>query len=275
MVDLVSVTWLKNNMDKVIIIDATNDFLDQEVGRLMYKKVHIPNAYHLDLKDDLSSPTQAHGGRHPLTDLDKFKNKLESIGVNNNSEIVVYDTGLMYSTRFWWMCNYYSFTNVKILDGCFKAWQDAGYPISDQITPLPELKSKLDLKIKSEMIVDYQDILSIIANKDNTTILVDSRSNERFAGLDSSVDVKPGHIPTAVNYFFQDVINEDGKYKSVAELKEHFKDILKYQNIIFYCGSGISATVNAFALYQLGRTCKIYIGSYSDYESYPDAKISK
>ena len=65
-------------MDRVVIIDATNNFMIASEGREKYDKRHIRGAFHIDLKMDMCRPVTKHGGRDPLPeDMNSFREKLE------------------------------------------------------------------------------------------------------------------------------------------------------------------------------------------------------
>ena len=93
---------------------------------------------------------------------------------------------------------------------------------------------------------------------DPNTIIIDSRSNERYQGIVEPAYSKAGHIPSAKNYFFKDILNdnfENGSYKDAEFLKEHFKDLINTdKEIILSCGSGIAACVNGLALKPVSYT---------------------
>jgi len=274
MKNLVSVEYLKDNLDNVVIIDTTGDFMDDKAGIEIYKKGHIPNAYYIDLDIDMCGCKGVHGGRHPLPeDMQSFVDKLESLGISNDTKVVVYDQGLMYAARFWWMCRYIGLDNVKVLDGSFYQWQKQNLPISTDIPKLPKEKGKITYKVNTDMTVNYQDILTVINDYDGSIAIVDSRGHQRYLGMPNDIDTRPGHIPHALNYYFDDAINQDGTYKSIDELKNHFKDLFNYKEIIVHCGSGVSGAVNILALDEIGLPAKFYIGSISDYTSYPDSVV--
>lgn len=86
------------------------------------------------------------------------------------------------------------------------------------------------------------------------------------------MDRIPGHIPNALNYPWMDLI-KDGEIISLDEAKQHFKDLKDYEEIIVYCGSGITATVNILLMEEIGLNPKHYAGGYSDWVSYEDNEV--
>src|SRR5690625_2724117 len=115
-------------------------------------------------------------------------------------------------------------------------------------------------------------IETVEAKKDMPqTLLIDSRSYDRYLGKSEKLHDKAGHIPGAKNYFWRNVLREDGTWKSPEELEEVFADLNKDEEIIVSCGSGISACPNVLSLKTIGfKNVKLYPGSFSDWISYED-----
>jgi thiosulfate/3-mercaptopyruvate sulfurtransferase len=106
-------------------------------------------------------------------------------------------------------------------------------------------------------------------------ILIDSRANDRYQGMNETLDPVGGHIPGAVNYFWKDTQNADGSFKSADELAEHFAGLDKDREIIVYCGSGVTACPNVLALEKAGyEKVRLYAGSWSDWISYEENPVA-
>lgn len=274
MKNLVDAKWLYENINNVVIVDASSNFLVAGEGKEKYAQGHIPGAFHMDLDEDMCGTKGAHGGRHPLpNNMRDFADKLENIGVNNDSTLVVYDEGAMYASRFWWMCKYIGIENIKVLDGGIGAWKAAGYAVSSNPALLPAQKGKIDIRLQEELYVDINDIRRILADDTGKSAIVDSRPNERYKGENETVDPEAGHIPGAFNYFFGEVLDENGKYRDAEFLRRHYRDLAKYEELILHCGSGVSGSVNILALDEIDIPSKYYVGSWSDYITYEDAII--
>ena len=101
MKNLADAKYLHENMDRVVIIDATNNFMIASEGREKYDKRHIRGAFHIDLKMDMCRPVTKHGGRDPLPeDMNSFREKLEQFGISTDSEVIVYDEDMVPASRF-------------------------------------------------------------------------------------------------------------------------------------------------------------------------------
>ncbi|MDT0124220.1 sulfurtransferase [Paenibacillus sp. RRE4] len=237
-----------------------------ETGRKTYEVGHIPGSIYLDLEKDLSSPVSAHGGRHPLPDPAALASRLAKAGIGSNSRIIAYDDqGCMNASRLWWLLRYLGHEQVYVMDESFSAWQNAKFPVTTDV-PV-QIPSSFDVKLQPQMLASVEDVQQ--ASASGSAVLIDSRDARRYAGLEEPIDAKAGHIPGAVNYFWKDVLNADGRWSGVEALEERFVKLGKDDGIIVYCGSGVSACPNVIALEEAGFTnVKLYSGSWSDWISY-------
>lgn len=262
-----SLHQLLEDKEPVVVIDARFDLGDATYGKRVYEEGHIPGAVHLDLKDDLSGEVKKHGGSHPLPPIEAFVEKLSSIGIDHETTVVVYDDANdMYAARAWWMIHYVGHEHVYVLDGGFKRWKEAGYQVT---TETPTLIPKQFTPRPLDIVVHMEEVKEKM--NDSSAILIDSRARERYLGKTEPLYKKSGHIPGAKNYFWKDVLNEDGFWKSVKELQEHFSSLRKNEEIIVSCGSGVSACPNFIGLTLAGYdNVKLYPGSFSDWISYEE-----
>jgi len=267
---------LRENEENLVIFDCRFDLMNKTYGIDSYSEGHILGAYLMDIEHDLVNPIAEHGGRHPFRTPEELGNILSNFGVDNDTTIVTYDDGDMQGAgRLVFQLNQLGITKAYALDGGFTAYKYAGYPIeTEKNTPVPS-KKILDIKINNSYFVDVDYVKSILYKPG--TVLVDSRSNSRYLGLEEPVDRIAGHIPSAKNYFFMDTMDLENittsSFKSDEFLSKHFEDLKNYDEVIIYCGSGISLMVNALALDKVGIKYKVYPGSYSDWISYKDNKI--
>jgi thiosulfate/3-mercaptopyruvate sulfurtransferase len=84
-------------------------------------------------------------------------------------------------------------------------------------------------------------------------VVVDARSPERYRGEIEPIDPVAGRIPGAVNWYF-------------AEADEPPAELLEADEIVVYCGSGITACVDLLLLARAGREdAKLFPGSWSEW----------
>jgi thiosulfate/3-mercaptopyruvate sulfurtransferase len=243
-----------------------------DVGRLEYEKEHIAGAIYFDLEKDLSGDVKEHGGRHPLPDHEVFKMKLESYGISNNTTLIAYDGGEgSFASRFVWLLSYLGHQKVFVLNGGYRAWKDAGYPVETHQSKYKPAEYRMD--INETVYASYQKVKEYTQKRSEDVIMIDSREPKRYKGIEEPIDKKAGHIPGAVNKVWTKVI-ENGYYQNPKDLQSYFKDISRDKEIIVYCGSGVTATPNYIALKEAGfQDVKVYVGSFSDWISYPENPI--
>jgi len=270
--NLVNAKWLKENInnENIVIVDCRFNLMDKEYGKKSYEKGHIKGAKRVDIETELSGTVKLHGGRHPLPSIEKLKNTFEKLGISNDSIVISYDEGdLAGASRLWWILKYLGHEKVYVLDGGLEDFKELGGEISTEIKK--SNKVKLDINVQENMKIDMEYVKERIDDED--TVIVDSREYKRYIGEFEPVDKKAGHIPGAVNYFWMDILEKDGDklyLKSKDELKKQFAELIDFDEVIVYCGSGITACPNSLALSEIGIKHKLYTGSFSDWISYDE-----
>ncbi|MGL5330869.1 MAG: sulfurtransferase [Peptostreptococcaceae bacterium] len=277
MSNIVDVNWLKEhiNDEKIVLIDCRFDLMDKEYGVKSYNEGHIKRAQMVNIETELSSKVEVHGGRHPLPSNEELKVTLEKKGVSNDSTVICYDDGdLSGASRLWWILKYLGHKNAYVLNGGIEAYKNAGGTICTESADCEV--GKFYISIQENMRVDMKYVKERINNA--KIAIIDSRENKRYIGEFEPIDKKAGHIPSAMNYFWMDILIQDGEnlvLKSKSELEIHFENLKKYDEVIVYCGSGISACPNSLALYEIGINNKVYAGSFSDWISYDENEVVK
>lgn len=266
--------WLAErlNTPEVVIADCRFVLGQPDAGQAAYDQGHIPGAVYFNLDRDLSAPVGPHGGRHPLPDLGDFAATVGQAGIDATKTVVVYDDqGGAMASRLWWMLRYAGHDNVYLLDGGYSSWKAVGYPTT---TEPAQPKGKIfTVNIRPEMLLSMEDVKSRIG-KSGTTI-IDSREPRRYLGLEEPIDRAAGHIPGAVNRFWKDALNEAGRWKGQDGQSARFAGLNPDDEIVVYCGSGVTACPNVLALTEAGfRNVKLYGGSWSDWVSYEENPIA-
>ena len=265
---VVSAEWLFAHLDdpQVVIVDCRFSLADPILGQQQYQASHIKGSYYLDLNQDLSSSVGEHGGRHPLPNPADLAQKLSTIGVKPNTLVVAYDDSrLAFAARLWWLLRYLGHEQVAVLTGGFAGWQKAGYPVTDVI-PEPRVGTFVP-QLQTQMVVDREEVKT---RKDFPgVVLVDSRESDRFSGEREPIDKIAGHISGAVNYPWLEVTDSSGYLLSPQEQSDRFSKLQKAEEILVYCGSGVTACVNLLSIELAGiQGAKLYAGSWSDWISY-------
>lgn len=263
--------WLIKNLnnDNLIILDARAELNDSSAGYNQYKNGHIKGAQYVDLDEIMTGKIEEHGGRHPLPPMDEFINNMRELGINNDSIIIVYDNGdLAMAGRLWWLLKYAGLEEVYVLEGGYEDWVNSNLEIIQEVIKARKSRD-LTLNVDTSLIADIKDVK--IAIDSDKIAIVDSRTFDRYSGEIEPLDRVAGHIPTALNYPWVDLIRENKK--DIDQLKEYFKELFDFDEILVHCGSGITGTVNMLFMEEIGLKPKLYAGGYSDWVSYIDNEV--
>jgi thiosulfate/3-mercaptopyruvate sulfurtransferase len=259
---LVSVAWLHNNLENknLTILDCTIPSVAAKKN-VSEQKTQIKGAIFFDIKNIFSDKKAA----LPNTVLGpaEFENKAQELGIHKDSIVVCYDDlGIYSSPRVWWMFQLMGFTNVAVLDGGLPEWKTGNFPIENpKVQQIKTGNFKVDYQ--PEKLKDTEDVLNSIANK--AVLIVDARSSGRFYGTapEPRNDLKTGHIPSSVSLPFVET-QQNGKMKSKGELAKIFGDFKNKKEIIFTCGSGITAAILALgAAISNVENVSVYDGSWT------------
>lgn len=255
------------------VIDARYDLKDPAAGRAAWERGHIPGAVHLDLGSDLSGPPARHGGRHPLPDPEELAATFGRAGIGPGTSVVAYDAeGGMFAARVWWLLRWLGFTEVRVLDGGFRAWTGEGHPVTSEVPPVRPAEFRG--RPQPEMVTDRAAVLA--AAEAGGTLLIDARAPARFRGETAEMDPVPGRVPGAVNRPHTDNFGDDGRFLAPDRLRALYGDLPLEGSAIAYCGSGVSATVDLLAIAEAGLPLpQLYAGSFSDWITYPDSPVEK
>ncbi|TFE23997.1 sulfurtransferase [Cohnella luojiensis] len=270
MKNIVPVKWLLARLYEpdIVIVDCRFQLGKPESGRAAYEEAHIPGAVYLDLEKDLSAPIGEHGGRHPLQDLATLAARFGQAGISNESRVVAYDDqGGAMASRLWWLLRYLGHTNVFVLDAGFSAWRDVGCPVSSEQKVI--IPARFLASVQHNMLIEMDEVRESLGT--GRFVLLDSREAPRYRGEAEPIDKVAGHIPGARNLFWAEGRRADGTWKDANEQGERFAGLgLKQDDeLVVYCGSGVTATPNVLALEEAGFTrVKLYAGSWSDWISY-------
>jgi thiosulfate/3-mercaptopyruvate sulfurtransferase len=240
-------------------IDTRFDMQNPELGLQTYVQSHIEGAIYWDLDKNLSDMTKKEG-RHPLPDKYQLQQLFEQAGLQNNDAIYIYDQGASpFATRAWWMLKYAGFEHAYIVNGGYDALVAAGFNTSTEIPHY--IPTKLDIKWNDSILVTRSEVLDIVEGNHQATLL-DARANGRYKGEFEPLDPIAGHIPTAKNYDWEQLKDQSGFVITSSLLEK----VSKEDEIVVYCGSGVTATPVYSVLVEAGyKNIKIYMGGYSDW----------
>lgn len=234
-----------------------------ESGAATYAEGHIPGAGFLDLTGPLSDTTSKLNFTLPSDT--QLQVALRNAGIDDDSRVVLYSRGhIMWATRVWWMLHSAGVANVAVLDGGLRAWQATGGAVETG-APTARSNGNVRISIDRNLWADKADMVK--ASQGAAVCTINALSPEVYAGTSPISYGRPGHIPASLNVPYDDILN-DGRFKDGSALRKAFdaRQALDGRRIITYCGGGISATVDAFALKLIGiDDVAVYDGSMAEW----------
>jgi thiosulfate/3-mercaptopyruvate sulfurtransferase len=237
-----------------------------ESGRESWLSERLPGAGFLDLTGDLSDQAAATAFTMPAPEAAAAA--FGAAGVVDGARIVLYASNHpMWATRVWWMLHSLGI-EAAVLDGGLAAWRDAGMPI--ETGPFEHPMGTLGVQPRSDAWADRDAVLAAIG--DGSVCTVNALSPSMYRGDGDRSYGRPGHISGSVNLPYAALFADDAqRYADAATLRAHFEDIDAFgRRVIAYCGGGISATCDAFALKRLGHhAVAVYDGSMSEWVADP------
>ncbi|MBA1194181.1 sulfurtransferase [Pseudomonas entomophila] len=264
-------------MPGLVILDCRFALEDLDHGQRSYAQGHIAGAHFADLERDLSGPvSKGRTGRHPLPAPQHLVERLREWGVNDDSEIVLYDDGPgAFAARAWWLLAWLGKREgVSLLDGGLKAWHAAHLPLS--LDPPIKRVGTFAGAPDPSLLIDAERLDKHLQRPEQT--LLDARALPRFRGEVEPIDPVAGHIPGAQCAAFTDNLGPDGRFLPAERLRQRFETYLAGrppERVVAYCGSGVTACHNLFAMalvgYPLGR---LYAGSWSEWINDPAHAIA-
>ncbi|HVJ20047.1 MAG TPA: sulfurtransferase [Polyangiaceae bacterium] len=267
---LVSVDWAEENLNAPGVV-----FVEVDEDTSAYEGGHHEGAIRQDWKTDLQDQV-----RRDFVNQEQFSDLLSARGIGNDDTVVLYGgNNNWFAAYAYWYFKLYGHNDVKLLDGGRKKWELDGRPLSRDAVSRPATQYKAaapDLSIRA-----FRDeVIAAIGTKN----LVDVRSPDEFSGkilapahLPQEQSQRPGHIPGAINVPWSKAANEDGTFRSDADLAELYKDagLDGEKETIAYCRIGERSSHTWFVLQELlgHQNVKNYDGSWTEYGSLVGAPI--
>ena len=266
---LVSTSWVEKNIKKLKIIDCSWHMPNvKRDGYKEYSESHIENAIFFDLDKNSDHNTDL---PHMLTNKNEWEKIISDMGIANDDEIVIYDNSdVLSSCRCWYNFIYFGHDDklVHVLNGGLKKWKSENKPTTDII--LKVNPTKYTASERKNLVKNITQINENINSEEFK--IIDARSRERFEGKvkEPRKGLRSGSIPKSMCIPFGELINYDNTFKNENEILNIFKNTLGKAittNIVFSCGSGVTAAVLALAYSLINNKYMptIYDGSWAEY----------
>jgi thiosulfate/3-mercaptopyruvate sulfurtransferase len=251
------------------VVDCSFDLMKPELADGLFEAEHIAGALHAHLDRDLSTHADdaVNGGRHPLPPRERVAAWLGSLGIGNNTQVVVYDRNAgNYCGRLWWMLKWLGHDAVAVLDGGLQAWKAAGGAVATGPAS-PAAAAVFEVRPALRELVFTDQVVADLGRPAQT--VVDARGAPRYRGEVEPLDPIAGHIPGALNRPFTDNFTPEGLFKSADVLKAEWDKVLSGRSastVVHHCGSGVSAVPNLIAMELAGfGPTALYAGSWSEW----------
>lgn len=271
----VTTEWLAKHLDEpdVRVVDGTWHMPQaKRDARAEFEAAHIPGAVFFDIDAIADRATSL---PHMLPSAAQFAASVGELGISNGHRIVVYDVrGVVSAARVWWTFRAFGHDDVAVLDGGLRKWRAEGRPVeSGGAAPA---RVAFTARLRPELVRDVEAMRANVARR--TVQVLDARSAGRFAGTEPEprAGLRGGHIPGSLSLPYETLYRPDGTLKPPHELREAVTaaGVDLDRPVVTTCGSGVTASVLALALYLIGRRdVAVYDGSWSEWGSRSDTPV--
>ncbi len=262
---LVSTEWVAAHKD-----DSNIRIVESDEDVLLYNVKHIPGAIKIDWQADLNDPLM-----RDYIDKEEFEALLSRNGIANDTTVVFYgDKSNWWATYAFWVFQLFGHTNAKIMDGGRAKWLAEGREMTREVPTYPAATYVANPRNDAPIRAFRDDVLTHIgAGKP----LVDVRSPGEYSGellhmpdYPQEGAMRGGHIPGAKSVPWSRAANEDGTFKSAAELRaiyEQEQGLRAEDDVVAYCRIGERSSHTWFVLtYLLGyENVRNYDGSWTEW----------
>jgi|SRR5687768_3171383 len=260
---VVSTQWLAEHLNdpSVVVLHLANIRRDYTAG-------HVPGARFLWVNDIAPGTPDLSTELPPVAKLDSL---MESLGVSDNSRVVVYaPTVSTMAARVFMTLDYLGLGDrAAVLDGGFNAWKAEGREVSTEVPKV--VKGKFTPRVRAEAVVNAEGVKASI-DKPGVRIL-DARTPDFYGATTTGPAAggypRPGHIQSALNIPFTTLTDSTGRLKDRATITAMFTaaGVQPSDRVITYCHVGQQGSLLLLAARYAGLTTSLYDASFEDWSA--------
>lgn len=257
--------------DESVVVLEIGDLRNEADLSSEHARGHIPGAAYVSFEDELRGERTGANGSGPLPSPLDLERRIRSWGIDRTTPVVVYGRGRPGpQTRAWFVLRWAGLTDVRYLDGGYRAWLDAGGAVSTEVRAAHP--SSFEIAPGSVPTLTVDEAAAFPAHG----VLVDARGAAQYAG-DPAQPERTGHIPGAVSVPNDELRTADGALRPEDELRELFRSrgVDGSRPVGVYCGGGVGATYDLLALHTLGIPAAVYVGSWSNWIQDPSRPVAQ
>src|SRR5690348_5343506 len=254
---IVSAAWLaRHTSERNVVVLAVLHAEDE------FRRGHIPGARFIAYGD---ITTTRNGLTTELPDGARLRQIFESVGVTDDSRVVVYSDMPLMASRAFFSLEYLGQRHTAILDGGLTTWQAQGGRV---VTDAPIIRQgRLTTPERPELLADGDWIRSRLRSPH--VVFVDTRSDVEYRGAGERHGMPSlGHIPGARQLQWQELFADPdaGVFRDAAQLANIFGARAEHgDTVVTYCYVGYRASMTYLVARALGYEVKLYDGSYQDW----------
>ena len=274
---LVTTEWLAAELGKpdLLVFDATK-YLPNEPkdGRTEFLKAHIPGAGYFDIDEVADTDTDL---PHMVPTPGRFARLMGVLGISNASRVVFYDQkGLASAARGWWLLGLFGHDKAAVLDGGLPKWVREGRPVQDGAAA-PAVPAVFHPDYRAMRLRGVGDVLANVASQ--AELVLDARAAGRFTGAtpEPRAGMRSGHIPGSASLPYTDLLNADGTFKPVEDLRARLAEagVDGSRPVVTSCGSGVTACILTLGLRLAGLPeGAVYDGSWTEWGGRADTPVA-
>jgi thiosulfate/3-mercaptopyruvate sulfurtransferase len=247
-----------------VVSAATHRILDVR-PKEKYEAGHIPEAVWVD--HDQWAKAYGHD------DKPGWEHRIGALGFISTATVVIYDdVRNNRAARIWWILRDAGVRDVRLLNGGWKGWQDAGGEVTKKVPDVGQ--TKIAIEFQKDRLADKKFVLDAV--KTGIGQIIDVRSKEEYVGEDKRAK-QGGAIPGAKHLEWSDAMDaKTQRFKYADELKMLFAaaGIDPGKPCTTYCQSGGRAAVMAFTLELMGgKDVRNYYRSWAEWGNADDTPI--